>query len=1403
MRKIRILALLLAVLMIPFSLLVACKKDKDEEDPCADGHEWNKKEVTIEKRTCTTPGLKERTCKVCKLVEQYEWKPEGHTIAKAEWVYNEDATCTEDGTETRFCALCTYSETRVKENTKLGHNFIAYILNSDGYSETAACDRCSVVTNTRLVGIDIDFEGSRDSLSYSAFTIYTVEGITDVFKTEGEGETLNTFLQIDRTDAVGIGDHGYGVVFAPGYERLRSNKYVAEFDIKINKENTDDLVLLSGNKEYASVDFLKYDAATKTVSVTYGPIYTLKDADFDRWLKFSVALNDVERKYEVYIDNKLVKVDGVDSALIDYQNDGYYAGMNLENFKIAMTHEVGTPSTFALDNLDVYIAMSPKGYKGATMDSDYAVYETENSKDKIMYKKLSSECASHTLGDTVTVAATCYTDGYSYKECSACKGRTDFATTAAKLSHTQNGESTMEYIGKKDSTCTEYGGEFYECSLCGYKDRKVIQMKPHVIDTTAPSYVDIPATCISDGVIKGECKNCHCEMANFNGEYKFGHNIVDIHVVDEANCVVDGYSVGRCINPGCGIEEYRVNEIPAFGHTMKTEIVDNKSGDGKLIKNYCIRCKVEEYTTTQKLYATGDAFPSLAEMQELLGSNFYGGVDGTGFGANTFSTGGNNVEMRFTNDGSSSIAAPVTEGGNTFLRISHTGTGYLNYLESVRAAGQDVVLELSLRLPADNKGVTGTMTVAHRTTGHNAEFQMFKLDSEGKIFFIPGNCVIGTLNNVTFSKIAFVVKFATGTVDAYFNGELMAQNCLMKAGELTYVPQMLYEYRFLFDKASGSKQGIDVDDMYLYRASVPVYVTNPFVINAAGTDYDVSKNTPHNAGPYIQNGATGILGTGLSISSNKNFRAYAEAVVGKGGTELTALHCLKGDSVASIIGANNAKNESEIVSSSAIMKSSAVLLYNEIKFNAGSFTSGKMNEGRIVLAQGVKDSGGAKTQDFLVLENGVLKTGDGRVLFTVKQDEWISYNVVVNEADGTYDIYVNGNGLASGIVCNSDYITNKYSSCTYKFMIIGGGEFDFYIANTALHAGAIAPVENVIIGDVEQVTVTDKIEHKIDAITFYADQNVSSYYDYVGEYVLSADGSSLVLLSDEAVYAKKDGVTIANVDGKNVLRTTNYKKNNLKSIEFKSLLGVRLKSYESSPVYDLSTYDYLTVVLNAEATKGYNIIFKLMSKDGGYYQMRLYVVSPGRQTVMLPLKANADNEYLPYFKSVGTTSGVLDDVVSLRIEFAGGIAGNGNGELADETTISFESISFERATINNVVHLGENVDLGKFCKEHNYVDVETVNATCTSSGYTKQVCNVCGHIAVKEVVKPVAHKKGNETTIDTSCTADGIKVTEYSCDCGCNDKYPVISKIEIMLEHNVTDGTCSICNNALPPSQDE
>lgn len=1409
MKKIRILALLLAILMIPCSALVACKDDTDTDNECADGHTWNKKETTIEKRTCTESGIKERTCKVCGVKEQYEWKPDGHTISKAEWVFNEDATCTQDGTETRTCALCTYSETRIKEGTALGHNFLSYVRSEDGYSETAPCDRCSAVTDTRLVGMKVDFEGERDSLSYSAFHIYTVEGVmglrnTDI-KTEGDEGALNSYLRIERTADIQIGDNGYGVLLKPGYSTLKSNLYVVEYDIKINETETKDLTLLAGIKEETTVDFLTYDSLSHVISTAYGEIYTLKAPDYDRWMKISVVLNDVEKRYDLYIDSKLVL------SNIDYCDEEYYVGSELENFKIGMTHKVGEASAFDIDNIDIYNAFSPKGYTGTAFDADYAVFETTHNKNKIMYKKLADGC-EHTYGDTVTVKANCYCDGYTYKECSKCHGRTELATDVEKTGH-----SMTVNAGHKDATCTEYGADYLKCEYCEHKEKTVIAKRAHEVDTEAASYRNVPATCISDGYISGECKECHCEMNYFNGEYKFGHDLKDITVVKEADCVNAGYSTGVCAN--CG-ETQTVNEIPALGHSMKSVIKTNDTTKEKVIETYCTRCNLDTYKTEQKLYTDGEAYPTLAEMTTALGSNLYAGVDGTGFTTSQFDVGGSKLtSMRFTNDGSSSSAAQKNENGgkNQYLKITHTGTGYLNYLDSTRHANADIVIELSLRLPKDESKIpTGTMSAAQRIIGHNVVFNVFKLQSDGSILFIPGNCVIGTLSSDRFIKLSFVIKPGSGLCDAYFDGQLKAQNCLMKSGDMSFVPDggVVYEYRFLLNNTTEkAPKELDVDDMFYYEASIPVYVTEPSLSDSAEVNYDVSQNTVGPNGDYIKNNKSGIIGNNVTITSGANFRAYAE-IITLNDAEISALHCLRGTDVQSIY----SHIKSEIVTSTTLMKNPYAVIRNEILFNAGSFTGGNMNSGTIVLAQGRKQlTSGAATvmQDMLVLRDGKIYTGDGKAIYTVKQGEWIKYEVVVSELDGRYDVYINGRCRASGVECDGAYVSEKYSTLGYSFMSVEDGTFDFYMANTALYAGANAPVSDITVGKTEDISVTTTVTEKADSVTFNENQSIESFYDYVGKLVYDSVSDKLVPLTSGA---KKGALGIYKNGDKTYLKASDFKTNALNGITFKYLMNTRLTDTEDgSLVYDLSNYDYLTVTLNVESLTegGYNVIFKLNAKDGGYYAVCYRITRTGEQTFKIPLRANTEEgkENTPYFKNNGAT-GDLKDIVSISIGFSGetvgnGVdnnkkigAGNGNGALMDGTSILFEKIGFENDSVTTTKEVGTNIDSGTFCKNnaHSYTS-EVVDPTCTSKGYTKKTCSVCGHIAVSEIKDPVKPVKSavaadHKVISVKSCETDGVEIDKFTCS-SCGDSYSVITKVELAEGHKVTEGTCTVCGKKL------
>lgn len=99
--------------------------------------------------TCTSTGTKSKHCtrKGCRIRTEVKTIPAtGHAFNT--YVSNNDATCTEDGTLTATCAneLCGETDTKIDENTKLGHNYISEVTTeatcmAEGV-KTFTCENC-------------------------------------------------------------------------------------------------------------------------------------------------------------------------------------------------------------------------------------------------------------------------------------------------------------------------------------------------------------------------------------------------------------------------------------------------------------------------------------------------------------------------------------------------------------------------------------------------------------------------------------------------------------------------------------------------------------------------------------------------------------------------------------------------------------------------------------------------------------------------------------------------------------------------------------------------------------------------------------------------------------------------------------------------------------------------------------------------------------------------------------------------------------------------------------------------------------------------------------------------------------------------------------------------------------
>lgn len=71
--------------------------------------------------TCTDKGEEYRVCSSCNKEETQEISPLGHSFTQ--YVSDNNATCTENGTETAKCDRCDVTDTRIIDNSALGHDY--------------------------------------------------------------------------------------------------------------------------------------------------------------------------------------------------------------------------------------------------------------------------------------------------------------------------------------------------------------------------------------------------------------------------------------------------------------------------------------------------------------------------------------------------------------------------------------------------------------------------------------------------------------------------------------------------------------------------------------------------------------------------------------------------------------------------------------------------------------------------------------------------------------------------------------------------------------------------------------------------------------------------------------------------------------------------------------------------------------------------------------------------------------------------------------------------------------------------------------------------------------------------------------------------------------------------------
>ncbi len=129
---------------------VRCGDSYKDTYKAANGHSWSAWKTT-KQATCTTEGLKTRTCSVCKKTEKQTIAATGHSWSA--WKTTKQATCTTEGLKTRTCSVCKKTEKQTIAAT--GHSWSAWKTTKQATCTTAGSKTrtCSVCKMTESVTI--------------------------------------------------------------------------------------------------------------------------------------------------------------------------------------------------------------------------------------------------------------------------------------------------------------------------------------------------------------------------------------------------------------------------------------------------------------------------------------------------------------------------------------------------------------------------------------------------------------------------------------------------------------------------------------------------------------------------------------------------------------------------------------------------------------------------------------------------------------------------------------------------------------------------------------------------------------------------------------------------------------------------------------------------------------------------------------------------------------------------------------------------------------------------------------------------------------------------------------------------------------------------------------------------
>lgn len=546
------------------------------------GHSWGDTPTATTPATCTEDGVKIFTCtNGCGTTKTETIDATGHTEVVDEAV---EATCTEHGkTEGKHCSVCNavivaQEETALAAHTPETVAGRAPTCTVEGLTDGSKCSKCEAVLEAQV------------SIPLVAHTLTTLEGTPAGCLTEGIEEASQCSVCNKMFNLQGAEITQRVVLSALGHDHAKVNTVAATCTT-------------------GGYDLWKCvrcdDSYTENEQPATGHTY---DNDFDTECNVCGAKRDpiCDHVWEFECSTECSKGCGTTRpASHSYETvEGVAATCTATGLKecqrcvyCQQLFENGVkidaqPTIDALGhNTVTHVAQAP-----TCTTIGWDAYETCSRCSYTTYVEKPE--TGHTEVTDAAVAATCTSEGKTEgKHCSVCD------TVIIAQSVTDMIDHTYEDVLGKNATCTEDGLEpARKCTMCLQlfdDDDNVIEAQV-TIPAAGHSMVEarVPATCTTDGYTRHVCKVCMHEDAHTDTVPATGHTETYWCISKNATCTEAGskYEVCRKCNTATG----ETDTIDALGcsFTITINIPATCEAGGKQIKKCSVCGAQEEVSST-------------------------------------------------------------------------------------------------------------------------------------------------------------------------------------------------------------------------------------------------------------------------------------------------------------------------------------------------------------------------------------------------------------------------------------------------------------------------------------------------------------------------------------------------------------------------------------------------------------------------------------------------------------------------------------------------------------------------------------------------------------------------------------------------------------------------------------